>query len=160
MRQEVFPVTVRQQSVTRFSEGGFLQWTLFFGKLLCFNNKENLSLRQFPKICEIYDMVTRPAAVSFILQMTSSFIKVDHSRWSRNYDPVYIQFVSLTFLIMTVNLVVGNILLKWELQRAFPIFWQMSSDKICRNWVAKFLIKGGNFVQIGVSCSRGSPQWQ
>ena len=40
---------------------------------------------------------------------------------------------------------------------SFYNFWQISSDKICTNWVAKFIIKGGgsNFVQIGVSCLRG-----
>ena len=65
-------------------------------------------------------------------------------------------FVSLTFLIMTEQF--GQILLKWKgFATSFSNFWQISSDKICCNWVAKFLIKGGgNFVQIGVSCSRGS----
>ena len=101
-------------------------------------------------------MVTRPSATSFFLQMTSSFIKADHSRWLQNAR-YFVSRLSRAHSPNNRRAIWSNFVKMEGFATSFCNFWQISSDKICTNWVAKFLIKGGggNFIQIGVSCSRG-----
>ena len=84
-----------------------------------------------------------------------------YQSWSFKMTPkrviLCLQIVSVTTFLIIAGLF-GQIFVKMEgFATSFCNFWQISSDKICTNWVAKFIIKGGcgNFVQIGVSCLRG-----
>ena len=172
-RQEVFPVTVRQQSLKRFSK-------------ICLSCKLAIMRTQY--------FTKKIALFKQWLQNHWSFCdsfqkSVKYMTWWQDLKPHHLSSKwrpLLSKLIIQDGPKTDDDTLSWVCHTHFPdngraiwsnfakmericskrtgfsaIFWQISSDKICCcccNWVAKFLIKGGgNFVQIGVSCLRGSP---
>lgn len=170
-RQEVFPVTVRQQSLKRFSKIclscklAIIMNSISQSKLLCFNN-DFRTIDHFVTVSKnLWNIRHGDKTWSRIVYPPNDVLF--YQSWSFKMVPkrrmiLCLEFVTLAFLIMAEQF--GQNFAKMERicneRTSFSaIFWQISSDKICCcNWVAKFLIKGGgNFVQIGVSCLRGSP---